>query len=254
MKIERFEAVDRCLFWKEKKILVVGDLHLGYENYLNEMGWVFPKTQMEETMEVFDKIFDKVKKVEKIILLGDVKHYFAGILNKEFADFYKIVEMFRKNLVDGGEIIIVKGNHDNILEPIVCQDRFEGFVFLKDYFVINDVLFFHGDKRGFEKLQLELCDKKIQMIIVGHLHPAIKIDDGEKVEKFKCFCLGKYEEKMRIIVPSFFPLEEGTDVQMLLSEGEFNKNYKIKELEIFVVIGDGGILKWGKVDGKTPAP
>ena len=34
MKIADFEIVDRCLFLAKEKILVVGDLHLGYEEYL----------------------------------------------------------------------------------------------------------------------------------------------------------------------------------------------------------------------------
>ncbi len=212
MKIERFDAIDRCLFWKENKILIIGDLHLGYENYLNERGWVFPKTQMEETLKIFDAIFKKTGRVKKIVLLGDVKHYFGGILKKEFEDFYKLVEIFKKHLYKSGRIVIVKGNHDNILEPIVNKDKFRGRIFLKDFYDVEGVLFFHGNKRDFEKFQRKIEDKKIKLIVTGHFHPAVKINDGEKQEKFKCFVFGKYKKKKWIIVPSFFPLEAGSDL------------------------------------------
>jgi len=230
IKIERFEAVDRCLFWKEKKILVVGDLHLGYEEFLNSKGWCFPRTQMEETINIFSRIFAHTGKIKKIILLGDVKHYFSGILNKEFEDFYKLIEIFKENLLKNGKIIIVKGNHDNILEPIVCQEKYSNFVFLEDYYILQDVLFFHGNKKGFLRRGGEIADKKIKMIVTGHFHPAIKIDDGEKVEKFRCFVLGKYKKNpashnilhnntLWIVVPSFFPLEEGMDINSLGLKG-----------------------------------
>jgi len=38
MKIKQFEIVNRCLYWKEKKALIIGDLHLGYEDSLKESG------------------------------------------------------------------------------------------------------------------------------------------------------------------------------------------------------------------------
>ena len=55
-----------------------------------ESGAVFPKTQMEETLDLFKKIFEKMGKLKRIILLGDVKHYFAGVLRGEFEDFHNL--------------------------------------------------------------------------------------------------------------------------------------------------------------------
>ena len=75
MKIERFEAIDRCLYWKEKETLIVGDLHLGYEENLNESGISIPKSQLEETINIFKRIFLEIKKngwkIKEIILLGN---------------------------------------------------------------------------------------------------------------------------------------------------------------------------------------
>ncbi len=140
MKIERFEAVDRCLFWKEKKILVFSDLHLGYEELLFEQGLNFSMSQIEESEKILKNIFDKIGKVKKIIILGDVKHYFAGILNQEFGDFYKLINLLEKELLKHGEIIIVKGNHNNILEPILNQKVFK-FIKLRDFYINDRVVF-----------------------------------------------------------------------------------------------------------------
>ncbi len=230
VKIERFEVVDRCLFWKEEKTLIVGDLHLGYEGYLNERGWSFPKTQMEETLDVFARILKKVGKLKKIILLGDVKHYVSGILNSEFSDFRDIMALFDKYLLKNGEVIITKGNHDGILEQVVEK---YGNVRLVDFLIVKDVLFFHGHSRQFGKV--EVYDKKIKLVVVGHFHPAVVIKDrkGSKKERYKCFLYGKLKQLKNevIIVPSFFPLVEGTDV----SSGLLNGVYDINNFEVYVV-------------------
>ena len=40
------------------KILVVGDLHLGYEEHLNRMGIFVSRQMFEEMISYFDKVFD----------------------------------------------------------------------------------------------------------------------------------------------------------------------------------------------------
>jgi hypothetical protein len=243
MKIERFEAIDRCLYWEEKETLIVGDLHLGYEENLNESGISIPKSQLKETLKIFERIFRVMKekdwKIKEIVLLGDIKHYFSGILRQEFNDFRKIVDLLEKNIKLGGKIVIVKGNHDSILEPIT---RNYNNIELKDYYNINDVLFLHGHQLETEKLSLEILDKKNKLIIMGHFHPAISLIEGAKTEKYKCFLYGKLNliKKETIIMPSFFPLIEGSDV---LSELEMHLN----NFEVYILDEDSNIYDFGKV-------
>ena len=244
MKIQDLEIIDRCLFMKKERVLIVGDLHLGYEGYLQEKGWSFPKTQLEETLSVFKRIFEKTRefgKLKKIILLGDVKHYFAGILKEEFSDFYKVIELLKENLTTDGEIIITKGNHDNILEPII---RNYGFVKLVDYFVLGDTMFFHGHRKSWENL--EIYDKKIKTFVLGHFHPAITLQKDAKKEKYKCFLYGKLKKlkKNIIIAPSFFPLVEGSNI---LACSEINKRLNISNFEVFAIDGNGVVYDFGKL-------
>jgi putative SbcD/Mre11-related phosphoesterase len=242
-KIERFEAIDRCLFWKQKKILIVGDLHLGYEAYLNERGWTFPKTQVDETIRILKRIFEKTGKLKEVILLGDVKHYFAGVLNMEFRDVYKVVEFIKKNLDKEGKIIIVKGNHDNILDPVIKN---YDYVELKDSYVVSDVLFFHGDKESFKRESNNLSRKECRLVVTGHFHPAVNINQDAKSEKYKCFLYGKDKilKKEMIIVPSFFPLVEGSEVDKENNEGRDFSNFNV-----YAVDDNGKVYGFGKVKG-----
>jgi metallophosphoesterase superfamily enzyme len=84
----------------------------------------------------------------------------------------------------------------------------EGVEF-KDYLIINDTAFIHGNK-----IFPEILDKKIKRIMMGHMHPAISIAKNVKKEIYKCFLVGKWKSKEIIILPSFFPLVEGQDLQI----------------------------------------
>ncbi len=202
--MDRIEYLGKCLFLEimGKKLLVIGDLHLGYEEALNESGIFVTREMFGEMIEYLDRVFKKIGKVDKIVLLGDVKHEFGKIYRQERNDFSTLFEYFENKLNAGGEIIIVKGNHDKIIEYVAKTDR----VRIVDYFIIGEYCFVHGNKE-FE----EMRSKEIKVWVMGHGHPAIKLSDGVKIEKYKCFLVGKYEKIEIIIVPSFLEYNEGSD-------------------------------------------
>ena len=99
----------------------------------------------------------------------------------------------------------------------------------------------HGD-RDFS----ENYDKKIKYWIVGHGHPAIKISDGVKVEKYKCFLVGGFKGKEIIVVPSFFAYSEGSDPR----ENDLGLTWKFnfEKFKVFAVNGDLlEVLEFGKL-------
>ena len=229
------------MFWKEEKTLIIGDLHLGYEEFLQEQGWSFPNTQLEESLLILENILKRTGKLKKIIILGDVKHYFGGILGTEWEDFYLIVSLLKKSLEDNGEIIIIKGNHDKMIEPIIKKYN---FLNLKDSYFEKGVLFFHGDKQSFERNKLEMFDKKVELVVIAHFHPAVSIRDSAKQEKYRCFLYGKLNNKKIVVVPSFFPLNEGTDVlqERLILEDWFS----VSGFEVYIIADS--VYDFGKVD------
>ena len=211
---------------KSEKILVIGDLHLGFEEVLRERGVMLPLNIFEEVVKDFNRIFEKVGNVDKVILLGDLKHEFGRILMDERKE---IGEMFNYLRRKSKKVVVIKGNHDAIIEPIVKDLR---GVELVDYYLWKEFCFLHGD-RDFK----EIYGKKIRTWIVGHAHPAITLQEekGSKKEKYKCFLTGRFKGKEIIIAPSFFEVNEGTDVLGNFNLGlvwKFNlKKFKIKIIE-----------------------
>ena len=103
------------------------------------------------------------------------------------------------------EVILIKGNHDNILGPIARKRD----VTVKEYESIGKTLIIHGD--NLDK-NVENILKKSTTIIIGHEHPAVTLYENRRAETFKCFLKGKFKGKTLIVQPSFNLVTEGTDV------------------------------------------
>mgnify|MGYP001575723516 CR=1 FL=1 len=241
---ENIQFVGKCLYIEEhkQKILVIGDLHLGYEEVLNRGGVFISRAMFKEMIAYFERVFERVGKVNKIVLLGDVKHAFGNIMEQEWDDVLRLFDYLKKKLLENGKIIIVKGNHDRILEPIA---KLRNMVELKPYFIFHEFFFMHGDKDFFENYE-----KKIKYWIIGHGHPAITIRDPEgiKAEKYKCFLTGHYKKKRiieAILVPSFFAYTEGSDPR----ENDLGFPWKFDFERFFVhVVGDSlDVLDFGRL-------
>jgi len=204
------ELVDLAIY--TNNTLIVTDFHIGYEEALNKQGIFVPRFQFKEIIQRLDKIFNKLKgkKIEKIVICGDLKHEFGSISDQEWRHTLQLLDYFGKHCK---EIVLLKGNHDKILGPIADKRK----VKLKDHFKIcpisqknnkkNNILCLHGDKLPDKELL-----KDINTVIIGHEHPAVAVKESSRVELFKAFLIGKWKRKNLIVMPSFNLVTEGTDV------------------------------------------
>ncbi|MEK6928017.1 MAG: metallophosphoesterase [Nanoarchaeota archaeon] len=246
MKIEYF---GKCLLIIEngETALVVGDLHLGYESGTQGLvkGGMFDEKVVE-----FEAIFKKVgRKVDKIILLGDVKHGFSRGNEQEWEEVRALMRYLKEGIKVGGEIIVLKGNHDNYLENItgkITEKELGRIVEVKDCYLWKEIMFVHGD-RDFE----EIWNDEVELVICGHVHPVINLEKGAKRERYKCYMFGEIEnlkkkgkKKKLIVVPSFIENERGVDVREITRKWPWK--YEINKFEIKVVGDDGKVFEFGK--------
>jgi len=231
----KIKYVGKCLLLEEEGegVLVVGDLHLGYEESLNVSGVSFSEKMFNEMIVYFDSVFEKIGKVDKIVLLGDVKHDFSGNTKQEWNS---VLKLFDYLLLHCKKIIVTKGNHDNYLKAIAGKRSIE----VLDCYIWQNVAFVHGNKE-----YSEMTDKNVEYWVIGHGHPAIKIRDEVKVEKYKCFLEGKFGGRKIIILPSFVEFNEGSDVR----EYDLGLAWKfdLKKFSVLVVREDLNVLNFGKL-------
>jgi hypothetical protein len=201
MKIfDDIELIDLAVY--VNKTLIVTDFHIGYEESLNKQGLMVPRFQFDEIMKRLEKIFSRLKgkKIERIVVNGDLKHEFSTISDQEWRHTLKLLDFFEKHC---NEIILIKGNHDTILGPIAKKRNIR----VMDHFIINNILIIHGDVIPSKTLL-----KGVKTIIIGHEHPAVSVREGPRAELFKAFLVGKWKKYNLVVQPSFNLVTEGTDV------------------------------------------
>lgn len=235
-KEERVMFLEDCVLI-DKEILIFTDFHIGYEEHIAEMG-VLPDLQFKEIIERLDKVFDLLKKekigIKKIIILGDLKHEFGGISDKEWRETIGLLDYLDERIVGDrgkkGRIILIKGNHDNILRPIAKKRNIE----LRDYYCLNGICFMHGNKL------YPRCFENGKILMFGHMHPSITLSDKYKGEKFKCFLKGKWMKKEVYVLPSFSPISFGYDLKSFQYDSEKNDGFfivpekKLKDFEVII--------------------
>ncbi len=173
--------------------------------------------------------------------MGDLKHEFGQISGQEWREVKEVLDFFKKN---SKKVVLIKGNHDITLKPIAEKKELE----IKDYYIKERVCFLHG-----HKLFPECLDKKVGVFVMGHRHPAVVLADRYKREKYKCFLAGKWKNKEIIILPSFFPFIEGSNIIINYKENKLfisKRNSKKFEVCIVAPVGEKA-YKFGKLNKMT---
>ncbi|MEM2131306.1 MAG: metallophosphoesterase [Candidatus Woesearchaeota archaeon] len=219
--LDNIYLFDLSVFIKNSKILIISDLQLGYEEALNKKGFLIPRFQEKDIFFRLSYIMDKLKP-NLVIINGDIKHEFSVISKTEWTSVKRLIEVIKKK----SDLILIKGNHDNMLEPIAKKKE----ISLLDFYFIKEekIYICHGDE-----IHNNEFIKKSETIIIGHEHPAIGLREKGRVEKFKCFLKGKFNDKNMVVIPSFNTITEGTDILQEKLMSPFLKN--IDNFEVFLI-------------------
>ena len=165
-------SADRCIFWEDKKTLILSDLHLGKSGHFRKSGIAIPQAVFKEDMQRLVTLL-QIFNPAQVVIIGDMFHSEG---NKEHDFFLKWRQDF-----PALPIHLVKGNHD-ILK--------EGWYSLADITIhkcemaIGDFVFVHD---------IEDCAMPGNgYIFSGHIHPSITVRGlGKQALKFPCFYFGK---------------------------------------------------------------
>ena len=146
-----------------EKMVVVADLHIGWEVSLAEEGVHVPS----QTAKLQRKLSEIIKKVkpQKILFLGDIKHTIAKAEVEEWRD---VPQLFESIAEDVDEIMVIPGNHDGNLEPLLPENvKILPITGIK----VGDTGFFHG--HTWPSPELLACKN----LVIGHLHPVVVFRD-----------------------------------------------------------------------------
>ena len=221
------KIVDLALLYKDT--LILGDIQLGYEENLERQGVLVPRFQLQDILERLGTILKKVR-VKRVVVNGDIKHEFGTITNQEWRDTLRFIDFVFSQLGEGGELILIKGNHDLALDPIARKRNIK----VVEQYEMDDFTILHGHK-------IVLIQGKT--IIIGHEHPAISFRE-RRHEKFKCFLKGTWKDKTLIVQPSFTMLAAGSDVTREEHLSPYLKD-GVQNFDVYIV--EDTIRHFGKV-------
>lgn len=146
--------------------LVVADIHIGIEYELSLSGIHIPTQVQRRTDRVLRYVEDT--KVDRVILLGDIKHNVPRTTKLEQED----IPYFLRSIAEHATIDIVPGNHDSGLTYLIpWQEDLRIKLHRSKGFVLQNIGFMHG--HTWPALELLSCD----YVVMGHNHPSIRLAD-----------------------------------------------------------------------------
>lgn len=164
-----------ALYWVEKRMLLISDVHLGKILHFRKHGIALPTGAIFKNYYKLDKVIDHFNP-EKICFLGDLFH---STINNEwhlFSDWVK-----QKKI----PIVLIAGNHD-IIDP---KKYDELNIAVVSEWLINNFLFTH---------EPQVQEGKFNF--AGHIHPSIQlIGKGRQFLKLSCF----FRTSNQLILPAF---------------------------------------------------
>lgn len=146
-----------------QKTMVIADLHIGWELALSEKG-IYVPTQTYRLLKKLDNLISTYKP-EKLVVLGDVKHTIATAGVSEWRDIPGFFGALKQSVRD---IVVVRGNHDGNLEPLLPENV---TVLPATGIKIGRVGFFHGHR--WPSPLLLTCE----ILVQGHIHPLVFFRD-----------------------------------------------------------------------------
>jgi putative SbcD/Mre11-related phosphoesterase len=148
---------------QKTRILVIADLHIGWELALSKKGIHVP-TQTQKLQQRLSTLISEYRPQE-LLILGDVKHTVA---TAEMGEWHDVPDFFNSLKSQVSKISVIRGNHDGNLDPLLPENvktlPATGASF-------GDIGFFHGHR--WPSPTILSC----KTLVMGHVHPVISFRD-----------------------------------------------------------------------------
>lgn len=144
MNIE-FKYIDKSLYIKDYKALVLSDVHLGY----TDPDSTVPILEYDSVISRINNILDN-HTIEKIIFNGDIFSH-----EPQLEDLKKFESLNNKV----SDLIFIRGNHE---EKSNGYPEYLNKYIIRDYYKLKNICISHGHKTPVRKSDIH---------IIGHIHP-----------------------------------------------------------------------------------
>lgn len=164
---------ERAIWWENRQMLLVADVHLGKVGHFRKAGIPIPSQIHQSDLELLSYLIAQYKPMS-LTILGDLFH---SRMNSDWDTFEAWLSGYHSLAIN-----LVKGNHDII--PSVFFKRNNIMVY-EETWEVSPFIFSHiplpTEQIGDESYNL--C---------GHLHPAVALrGKGKQMLRLPCFYFGQ---------------------------------------------------------------
>lgn len=164
-----------CVYWTDKKMLLIADVHLGKVSHFRKAGFAVPEETIAANFGKLDKVIEHFAP-DTVCFLGDLFH---SHINREWDLFTQWLCQLKS------DVILVMGNHDILAHSKYCDVSLT----LVDELQIDGFLLTHKPETH-ENLY-NFC---------GHIHPCVRLQGkGRQFLKLPCF----FGRAGQMILPAF---------------------------------------------------
>lgn len=147
----------------DSTLLLISDLHLGFEEELStQKGVAFPPQQAR----MIERILSLIEKynADRLYIIGDVKH----TITVDTPFNWRLVPEFMTEIADATEVHVIPGNHDGNLTPLLPRNAI-----LED---VHGILVSTNPSIGLVHGHAwpSLDVLKANTIVIGHNHPTVR--------------------------------------------------------------------------------
>ncbi len=146
-----------------ERVMVISDLHIGWEVALAEEGVHVPS----QTKRLFERLKGLLvsQKPDRLIVLGDVKHTVSKI---DFEEWRDVPWFFEETCKVVPQVQVVPGNHDGDLEALLPESV---ELLSPRGIVLGGIGLFHG--HTWPEIRMLGCTT----LVAGHVHPVVVFSD-----------------------------------------------------------------------------
>jgi metallophosphoesterase superfamily enzyme len=225
-----------------KEIIILGDLKHEFSRNINQ--------EWNEVRKFFSFLREKIGNNKIVLIKGNHDKFIEIIASKydiETRDYY--IKNDRAFFHGDKQIFIDKNSVNNNYGTMEGRKARENGEINLDNCSPNANNLNSNEqnidltKQNSKKIEI-MKAKNIKTLFLGHLHPAIRLEENAKREIYKCFLVGKYKPKEIVILPSFFPLIEGSDV--LKEETNLAYEFNLDNFEVYIP-DEIKVLNFGKL-------
>jgi hypothetical protein len=225
-----------AVYHAKTQTLIIADVHLGYEEYMTQLGVYLPRLQLKGAMEAIKRAVQAVN-AKRVVIVGDVKHAYEKLLRQERVEVIKLARFIDEM---GLELVLVRGNHDTFISPLLKK---LGVDVIEDHLDLGGgILLAHGHKS---------VESDFEVIIIGHEHPALQVDvAGARVKLPALLEVPLENGSLTVVLPALGVYQTGNPLSLDRSQylSPIIRNHsQIEDAIVWVVDKDAGTHKLARL-------